>query len=96
MRRSGKTTKVVDLAIKLLFENGEISILNDTQVFDESEQWRRGLNLDQVERMYMLTDPDVFKGGNVQAHLLHCIRRRLNSEHRGQVINSGYKFIVKK
>lgn len=94
-RRTGKTTRLVDKAIQLLFDKGEIMILTNHEIFDREKQWKRGLKKEQIEIAEQLIDRDVEKGNKAQEHFFLVLSNRLLHEHYGSYIQLNRKFKVK-
>lgn len=94
MRRTGKTTRLIDEAIQMLFNDGEITILSLHNIFDKSEQWKRGLTDKQINSRFRLIDPDNSKDNKAQYHFYVNLRRRLYNEHQGSFIQEGSSFIL--
>ncbi|RDY58019.1 hypothetical protein [Flagellimonas nanhaiensis] len=97
MRRTGKTTRLVDLAIQTLFEKGEIFIADMKWI--ESE--RRGFTSDEIADRDKFID-EIDASQRIQNHLMSRILKRLESEHHGQFevngrfirLKSDYQFSV--
>ena len=71
MRRSGKTTRLVDYAIQSLFSTGYIKV---PSIHELKEGLYRESNI--------IVDEDAGVGDNIQKHLFDVIMCRLEVEHR--------------
>ena len=92
MRKTGRTTRAIDLAIQKLFELGSIEV---PLAISPQERYRkeRGLTVRQIESF--MYDPDSHIGPNVQRDLFKNIIKRLKTEHQGlELIISYNKQII--
>jgi len=77
MRRSGKTTRSIDLAIQKLFEFGKIYIPSKTEL-EEGKNIRKIIEYCQID-----TDADK---GSAQRDFKLRLLDRIKLEHRDQVV----------
>ena len=96
MRRSGKTTRLIDEAVQLLFEHGEITILNNYKLFNRRSEWKRGLTDKQIELRLKLVDYDAREDNQAQYYFIDGLKRRLYNEHRGSFTEGGNVFKLNK
>ena len=79
MRRSGKTTRLIDEAIQHLFEHGYIRILMNSEIY--REDFYRGFKPEQIEHFKKFIDPDTLPDNRAQLHFLTALSSRLAYEH---------------
>lgn len=87
MRRSGKTTRLVDEAVQYLFKEGSIRIPSNNEIFDKFYQ--KGLNNQQMVEFWKFVDVDARKDNRAQDDFLHKLRDRLLNEHKDRVVMIG-------
>jgi len=95
MRRTGKTTRLIDEAVQMLFNDGEITVLNNYQLFDKAEKWKRGFKDEQINARLRLIDPDARKDNKAQFYFYEALKRRLYTEHYGAFEEAGNTFKLK-
>ncbi len=95
MRRTGKTTRLIDGAVQALFDNGKIIVPTRNQVFDSYDKWKRGLSSEQINDLAFI-DPDISDANEAQSFFLKSLRRRLNIEHPGAFEEKGNVFRLKR
>ena len=96
MRRSGETTRLIDIAVQMLFTDGEITIPTATDLYF-NDGWRRGLSAEQIQKRMILIDPDSYRTNRAQEFFFRSLTRRLNTEHYGMFEQHGNTFrVIKK
>lgn len=80
MRRSGKTTRAIDLAIQELFKFGKIYIPFKTELED-------GKKVSRIIE-YCQIDPDADKG-SAQRDFKQRLFERIKNEHKNQIVLEG-------
>lgn len=83
MRRSGKTTRLIDQAVQHLFEHGYIRVLMNSEIY--REDFYRGFKTEQIEHFKKFIDPDSTPGNRAQLHFLEALSYRLAYEHGNAV-----------
>lgn len=83
MRRSGKTTRLVDEAVQHLFKEGSIRILLNHEIFNP--HFFDGYSKKQIEDLQKFIDEDVREGNCAQLYFLKTLTYRLKYEHNGSV-----------
>lgn len=103
MRRDGKTTRLIDLAIQELFTKGIVYIPRGADAVKlASEDGRRGYGYDVYYAMIRYVDCDFWDKNNnfrpaVQDDFAIRFRRRLYSEHEfANIINDGIIYKINK
>lgn len=90
MRRSGKTTRLVDKAVQLLFEDGNVFI--PQAGFLERRDNLGGYTKEQIEKMrWMVDDYEGKQSNKMQSRLRQILIKRLQSEHQGQFVEEKGK-----
>jgi hypothetical protein len=84
MRRSGKTTRLIDEAVQHLFEHGYIRILLNHQIFNEN--FYRSYTKEQQLPLVKFIDQDALPDNRAQLHFLQALAARLDYEH-GYVVD---------
>jgi hypothetical protein len=84
MRKSGKTTRLIDEAVQHLFEHGYIRILLNHEIFNEN--FYRGFRQEQIINFKKFIDPDTQPGNLAQIFFLTALAARLDYEH-GYVVD---------
>ena len=79
MRRSGKTTRLIDEAVQHLFEHGYIRIPMNSEIY--REDFYRGFRSEQIEYFKKFIDPDALPGNRAQLYFLQALSSRLAYEH---------------
>jgi len=79
MRRSGKTTRLIDGAVQHLFEHGYIRILMNSEIY--REDFYRGFTPEQVGHFKKFIDQDALPDNRAQLHFLTALSSRLAYEH---------------
>lgn len=79
MRRTGRTTRVIDVAIQKLFENGCIVIPSRDNLTEGRNLYVKGKSEKIIQDLVI--DPDYNEGSSVQIVLFEKILRRLEVEH---------------
>ena len=79
MRRSGKTTRLIDEAVQHLFEHGYIRILMNSEIY--REEFYRRFKPEQINNFKKFIDPDSLPGNRAQIHFLEALSHRLAYEH---------------
>ena len=95
MRRSGKTTRLIDKAVQHLFEKGSIRILLNNEIFNE-EITSKMTDKEKAD-YFEFVDQDAAKGNYAQRDFLDRFSNRLLYEHKHYVVRiSKTKFELKK
>ena len=83
MRRSGKTTRLIDKAVQHLFEHGYIRIVMNSNIY--REDFYRGFTPKQIEHFKKFIDPDACPDNKAQLHFVEALSARLAYEHGNTV-----------
>lgn len=83
MRRTGKTTRLVDKAIQKLFTSGLIYVPTKTEYFSKVEPLDRVLRTKGIDESQVFVDYDISKYNDAQRHFEIMLDRRLCLEHAG-------------
>lgn len=83
MRRSGKTTRLIDQAVQHLFEHGYIRILMNSEIY--REDFYRSFKPEQIEHFKKFIDPDATPDNRAQIHFVEALSHRLAYEHGNAV-----------
>lgn len=95
MRRSGKTTRLIDKAVQHLFEKGSIQILLNNEIFNEDITNK--MTDEEKANHFEFVDQDAAKGNYAQRDFLDRFSNRLLYEHKPYVVRiSNTKFELKK
>lgn len=81
MRQTGKTTRLIDLAIQTLFKEGTLEVLHNGKIWDF--EWQKGRSVDQQQKIATFIDPDAKQNNKAQEHFMMRLRQRLRMEHSG-------------
>ncbi len=81
MRRSGKTTRLVDEAIQQLFEVGNLYLPTSNDI--QTGFGKYLYDPDLVKLMQKFIDPDFRPGNQAQLDFIERVNKRLESEHYG-------------
>jgi hypothetical protein len=79
MRRSGKTTRLIDQAVQHLFEHGYIRILLNHEIF--SDVLDKRYTKEQQLFLVRFIDQDALPDNRAQLHFLQALSSRLAYEH---------------
>jgi hypothetical protein len=79
MRRSGKTTRLIDEAVQHLFEHGYIRILLNHEIFNDN--FYKGYTKEQQLPLVKFIDQDALPDNLAQLHFLTALSSRLAYEH---------------
>jgi hypothetical protein len=79
MRRSGKTTRLIDKAVQHLFEHGYIRVLLNHEIFDNTFDKR--YTKEQQLPLVKFIDQDALPDNRAQLHFLTALSSRLAYEH---------------
>jgi hypothetical protein len=79
MRRSGKTTRLIDEAVQALFNEGEIIIPDGRWINDEH---KRGFSIQQIDKINRFIDDVYSPNGESQERFKRLLIRRLSIEHQ--------------
>jgi hypothetical protein len=94
MRRSGKTTRLVDEAVQYLFRRGVIEFIPPGEVLDLNYVIGR-LEIDK-QMLLKFVDTDAYETPNAQDFFINQFCKRLSIEHYGSYIRIGaFSFKVK-
>jgi len=96
MRGSGKTTRLVNSAVEMLFTHGKLTLLTNKDIFDKKERWKDGLRKHEIEIRETFIDPDAFKDNPAQRYFIERFENRLLTENAGQITRSGTTYTVNK
>lgn len=103
MRRNGKTTRLIDLAIQELFTKGSVYVPSGTRAVRlHGKDGGRGLDEYEYQRMVKYTDYDFWDDfgkvlPRVQDNFKERFERRLYSEHNGiNIKTDGFIYEVLK
>ena len=88
MRRTGKTTRLIDAAVQTLFTTGFIYIPTKSQLLNKVNPLKR------IMRVKNINDSQVFYDLDEQNHFYKCLKRRLYTEHHGSFEEKDNMFIV--
>lgn len=83
MRRSGKTTRLVDKAVQHLFEKGSIKILLNNEIFNEAITNK--MTDEEKANHFEFVDQDAQKENSAQRDFLDRFSNRLLQEHKHYV-----------
>jgi len=83
MRRSGKTTRLIDEAVQHLFKHGYIRILMNNEIY--REDFYRTFKPEQIEHFKKFIDPDSTPDNRAQIHFVEALSHRLAYEHGNAV-----------
>lgn len=96
MRRTGKTTRLVNSAVEMLFTNGKITFLTNRQIFDRGEEWKLGLRKHEIEMRETFIDYDAHKDNNAQREFIERFERRISIENNSQITRRGNTYFANK
>ena len=84
MRRTGKTTRLVNEAIEYIFKNGELVVFNQHQINKFEKEGARGQTKEFVDCAMRFIDVDSnTRAPSIQQYFIDKLRSRLEIEHQG-------------